>query len=262
MLPNFLVIGAPRAGTSWIAKNLSAHPEVFIPRRQALHYFDRYYDGSLPRYARRFKGWRGEKAVGEATPAYLGSVPVPGRIRAHLPHIRLIASLRNPVERLHSRCLSMGAAHRDEARLGCEERLRQKPLLLEEGFYDEQLTRYLELFPRENLLVLLYDDLKREPAQFLERIYRFIGVNPSFRSPFLNETVCATADRRLRSGRNVLRNLARRLGGASGRPRKLPGPGSPLSAVTRAWLAEELYRSHNRRLEALIGRDLSEWDRP
>jgi hypothetical protein len=69
VLPNFILIGAPRAGTTWIAKNLEAHPDIFIPRKKELHFFDYQYSDGLESYASYFRDAGDAKAIGEATPA-------------------------------------------------------------------------------------------------------------------------------------------------------------------------------------------------
>ena len=106
MLPTFLVIGAPRSGTTWIARNLREHPEICLSKKKELHFFDRdenyergiaYYESFFTRCSEQ------QHAIGEATPDYI-HVPVAAkRIKEHLPHAKLIVSLRNPRDRVYSR---------------------------------------------------------------------------------------------------------------------------------------------------------------
>lgn len=71
MLPNFLIIGAPRSGTTWIQENIKHHPEIFMPEQKEIHFFDRNYAMGIEYYEKYFSAYDGQKAIGEATPDYL-----------------------------------------------------------------------------------------------------------------------------------------------------------------------------------------------
>ena len=104
-LPNFLVIGAQRGGTTLLHRVLDRHPEVYVPqRRKEVHFFDWYYDRGADWYAGFFPCEQADeyRAVGEVTPDYLFDPHAPGRIRAVLPHCRFVASLRDPIQRAFS----------------------------------------------------------------------------------------------------------------------------------------------------------------
>src|SRR5262245_15946864 len=105
-LPNFLVIGAQRAGTTLLHRILDLHPAVYMPyRRKEVHYFDWYYDRGPEWYSRFFPTGaeaRRYRAIGEATPDYLFDARAPQRIRALLTDCRFVLSLRNPVDRAFS----------------------------------------------------------------------------------------------------------------------------------------------------------------
>src|SRR5690606_33439746 len=102
-LPTFLVIGAARSGSTWISRNLARHPDVFIPKEKELHFFDQRYEEGIEAYRAYVRAATAEKAIGEATPAYLHTPAAAARIRAHLPDVKLIACLRDPIDRLYSR---------------------------------------------------------------------------------------------------------------------------------------------------------------
>lgn len=99
MLPTFVVIGAMRSGTTSLASNLRMHPEVFVPDRKELHFFDKRFDRGVGWYARQFAGVTTERAVGEATPNYMYRPEAIDRMAGTVPDIRLVAILRNPVDR-------------------------------------------------------------------------------------------------------------------------------------------------------------------
>lgn len=269
MLPTFLIIGAPRAATSWITRNLRLHPEIYLPRRKELHFFDRHYDRGIKYYMKYFEDRKEETAVGEATPAYLHGLysdnDIPALIKKHLPHVKLIASLRNPVDRLYSRYWNAKAKFAENADLSFEEKIRQKPEFIEEGFYYYQLMRFFQLFPRERVLILLFDDLEANPDLFLEKIYSFLSVNRNFTTGFERTRVNAASSKKHLGKFEILWNLHRaffRIGAfqiasfieASNR-RAIP----PMKEETRKWLVN-IYAEKNLKLQELIGRDLHTWN--
>lgn len=266
MLPNFLVIGAPRAGTTWIAKNLGEHPAVFVPFKKEIHYFDSHYERGQSFYESFFDDADDAIAVGEATPAYLHKPEVASRIRSMLPDAKLIVSLRNPVERVYSRYWKSRGRFTENENLSFEEKLAQKPEFISEGYYVDHLQRYLDLFPRDQVLLLFFDDLSSNPSQFMADIYRFIGVDEDFRSELIDHQINAGAAQKLLvrnrfaywAGRGFrylgIHGTARRLEQANSA--KLPD----MAMETRRRLIDT-YAEKNNRLAELAGRDLSHWNR-
>jgi len=202
-LPSVLVIGAQRSGTTSLFNYLAQHPDVLPPLGKELHYFDfhyargiRYYRGRFP-YRHRLR--RGALSL-DATPYYMMHPLAPRRAAELLPDARLIAVLRNPVDRALSHYqhevrggrepLSFAEAlDREAERLaGEEERLRREPeyyswnhhryAYTRRGLYLEQLTRWLEHYPRSQLLVLQSEWLFRNPAEATAEVHRFLGLRP------------------------------------------------------------------------------------
>jgi hypothetical protein len=176
-LPDFIVIGAQKAGTSSMYNVLSTHPDVHMSSQKEIHYFDaegRFRRG-LSFYSSHFEHAPPGKVLGEATPRYLFCEKTPGRIAAVLPEVKLIASLRNPADRAFS-AWQMQVVKGSETRPFASA-VREEPNYIEFGRYHRQLSRYLELFPKEQLLVLLFEDLKEEPDGFYSRLFEFIGVD-------------------------------------------------------------------------------------
>ena len=102
-LPTFFVVGSPKCGTTALAQMLAAHPDVFLSEPKEPHFFDAHHDNGLQPYMEQhFAGWSGAGVAGEATPSYLAVPYVPARIRSAIPGARLIAILRNPVQRAYS----------------------------------------------------------------------------------------------------------------------------------------------------------------
>lgn len=176
-LPNFIGIGAPRAGTTWLNTLLASHPDVFTPTvRDEINFFDHYYERGLEWYETLFP--RPEeagryRAIGEITPQYLECEGCPKRIFETLPDSKLIVMLRHPVARAYSQYGLY--VQRRNYRGSFEEFLADKPRSLERGFYSRYLKRYLRYFGRERFLVLVFEDAvsdlgktKQELAEFLD----------------------------------------------------------------------------------------------
>jgi len=181
VLPNFLVIGAMKAGTTSLHAYLNAHPEVFVSDPKELDFFvaERNWRRGLAWYERQFDGADGARAVGEASPNYTKYqlfAGVPERIREVLPDVRLIYVLRHPIERMRSHYVHNLEYFGLTAPIG--------QVLLEDDHYRLcssyalQLDKYLAHFPREQILVLTAEDLRRRPERELPLIFEFLGVDP------------------------------------------------------------------------------------
>jgi hypothetical protein len=274
-LPNFLVIGARRAGTSLLHhKILRGHPEIYVPvQRKEIHYFDLYYERGLAWYQSYFPSDEAAgrfRAIGEVTPDYLASAEAPGRIHQLLPECRLIAILRNPVEQAWSdyRYRRRGRNERREFETFIED-----PTALGGGLYHRHLERYLALFRREALLVLMYEELVQDPGRELGRLTRFLNVPMIWSDPaaLLRERVNPSEIPRLRRSFALARRtggllarhdfnwpvrLAKRVGVRRWFGRTAAEPS--MSAAERKRLAD-FYREDVRRLGVLLHRDLDIW---
>lgn len=274
MLPNFLILGASKAGTTSLYHVLRQHPQVYMSGRKEVHFFtrERFYRRGSGFYARFFAGAdERHAAVGEATPVYICHPEAPARIRQHLPDARLILVARHPVERAYSQywyrrrdlteCLGFDRAMETDLE---EEYQPGQRGYFSRGFYMRYLERYLRLFPRERILVLLFEDLQRDPAAFYRSCFEFLGVDPDFR--------CDAMERpynRAHLWNNPVYNflfhhphhaaclpLAARRAFCWGplRPYRYPAMPGP----TRERLVR-FYSGANRALEAFLGRSLEGW---
>ena len=198
-LPDFLILGAQKAGTTALYAYLRRHPGVTGPRWKEVSYFDRHYARGHAWYRGNFPLRRG-LIVGEASPSYLFHPAAPGRAAALVPEARLIAILRDPVERAYSHYqheVAFGreplsfeeALEQEEARMEGElERMLAAPgyfshawwnfTYLARGLYAEQLERWQAAFGREQLLVLANEELSAEPAATYARVLEFLGAPP------------------------------------------------------------------------------------
>lgn len=179
-LPDFLGLGAQRAGTTWLDRLLRLHPDVYLPeRRKEVHFFDQAFDRGTEWYERFFPP-AGEasryRRIGEITPRYLYEPAAPGRIASLLPEVRMIVLLRDPVTRLYSQ---YGLHVRDLGeRRDFPTYVREHREAFERGLYSHQLARYFERFDRERFLILIYEEAVAEPEAAIEAIARFLEIDP------------------------------------------------------------------------------------
>jgi len=199
-LPTFLIIGAQKGGTTSLHEYLAEHPGVGAAEIKEVHYFTLHSQRPLDWYRAHFPREGRHLHVFESTPYYLFHPCCPARIRAALPDVRLIALLRDPVSRAHShhqheRALGFESlefaealAREPERLAGEEERLLNEPgyrsyahqhySYLARGRYDRQLERWLEHFPREQMLILASEELFSDPRTTVHRVQAWLGLDP------------------------------------------------------------------------------------
>jgi hypothetical protein len=293
-LPNFLILGAQKAGTTALFYALSKHPEVFTsPVKEPRFFADEAKalgkaagpgDGetrmmtSLEEYEALFAGAGSAVARGEASPAYLYDEGAPAKIATLVPEAKLIAILRNPVERAYSNFLYLVREGREPlqdfgAALDAEAQRRAEGwstnwLYKDKGFYGAQLERYLEHFPAEQLHCILYEDYNRDPGPAVKEVYRYLGVDDGF-VPDLSIRLNVSGLPKSR-GLQALSNRSRRLkwlveplvpnrlrrGLLEAQNKNLSRP--PLPPQVRSRLVEE-YREDIERVRQLTGLDVSGW---
>ena len=197
-LPNFLIIGAQKSGTSWLAANLRQHPDVFMPKDE-IHYFDKSYNfrQGISWYKQHFTGVENQTAIGEKTPDYLwangkgveGHLPnVHQNIYETLPDIKLILVLRNPVYRAISaanhiiRSGRVSPLHNiDDLLLGHKQYLLEGHGVIDYGRYYRQIQAYQDYFAFNQMLILIFEeDIIQNPHIGLKKVCDFIGVDSSF----------------------------------------------------------------------------------
>jgi hypothetical protein len=290
MLPNFIVIGAAKAGTTALYWYLAEHPQVFMSPVKETNYFaygldsegrllygdpdvHRFPVKSLSEYEQLFAGAGNALAVGEASPIYLECPQAAGRIRELVPGARLVCGLRQPVDRAYSdyqMYLRRRGRRLEPARDLTTTSIWARPdsRWMQIGRYHEQLKRYYDVFPREQIHVFLFDDLKRGALRTVQNIYRFLGVDPAFTPDFdAPHNIGGMPGSRLLEG--FLTSKAIRSAvepwiptGAANWIRRLRmrnmRPAPPLPVKLRKELSGYL-RDDIRRTGQLVGRDLDHW---
>ena len=282
--PNFFIAGAPRCGTTSLWGYLKGHPEIYMPAQKELYFFDADLWGnqawapSVEQYLGFFSTASDQKRIGEATPSYLRSVRAPKEIKAFSPSAQIIIMLRNPVDvmhSLHSQALRYGTEPITDfgAALEADGRRAGRELI---GYRDstnfpEQVQRYFDLFGRENVHTIIYDDLKKNSAAVCQDTLRFLGVRPDFASkfPLINSNTqvrsvrLQTILRQPRALREIGRvlvphRLRARIGQYLSNSNLVVRPRPPMDPELRRRLQED-FEPKVERLSKLLGRDLSGW---
>jgi len=178
-LPDFVIIGAQKGGTSFLYYLLTRHPLVEPAARKELHFFDNpeRFDNGAGWYRRCFpqSGWKdGRRSItGEASPSYLFDPPVPKRMAGVVPQARLITLLRNPVDRAYSH-YQMQVKRGTEHHTFEEATEQQYSSYVSRGIYVDQLLRWFEFFSREQMLILKSEDFFERPVEILKVVLNFL----------------------------------------------------------------------------------------
>ncbi|MCR9171357.1 MAG: sulfotransferase domain-containing protein [bacterium] len=198
-LPDFLIIGAMKGGTSSLYHWIDQHPDAHLSREQEVHFFATSYRKGLKYYRSYFPKASEDKLTGESSPYYFYHPLVPARVKKDLPNCKIIVLLRDPVFRAYSHYqMHQGidmASDFDEA-IALEEKRVAKPhadfvagkdyrstdhqaySYFGRGMYFEQLERWLQYFPKEQLLVLKSENLFVNPSKVVTDVYNFLGLKP------------------------------------------------------------------------------------
>jgi hypothetical protein len=299
--PDFFIVGAPKCGTTALAHYLARHPDIYMPQKE-MHFFGsdldfgrQFYRRDLNAYLAEFNRWSGQARVGEASVWYLFSKRAAEEIKAFNPDASIVILLREPSSMLYSLYYqflfdgneylpSFEEALEAEHDRGLGQRIGRLTYLPKAlayrstAFFTEQVRRYFEIFGRERVHVIIYDDLAADTARVYRETLDFLGVSNSMDPP--GRETGGTVSVKSPVLRSILNDPLVR-GTAIALRRWLPRPifaaiqkvgnqiGSlNLAAVKRPPMAAALRISLQRefapeveRLSALLGRDLTHWSR-
>lgn len=231
---DFLVIGAQKSGTTSLFKYMEDHPEIYMPPQKEINFFasaNRFPLGVGWYVENFFAGADEERLWGEVCPAYLGYGAAPANIRVSCPDAKLVAILRNPIDRTYSHyrmAVRRGAESRtfrqaveeldcSPARTPQTKERDDAAYLLEFSYYGKALERYLEHFDKSQILVLFQEDLSAHPEAVLEELFSFLRVDAGYRPPNLGREYHVSGEKRffglgdwLRR-RKILKKTAKRI---------------------------------------------------
>lgn len=276
--PTYIGIGAQKCASSWLHLILEEHPEVGVCETKEVDFFSFHFERGYQWYESQFEGCENKLAVGEISPSYLCDPAVPARVAAYSPDIRILVTLRDPVERALSN-------HRHEVRLGrmkegdltFEAGLANNPMYIEQGRYATHLKRWLSHFSLESIKVVLMDDIVSDPRRVAREVYEFVGVDPSYVPSRLDQKFNVSHANRFRGLLNVkdatysltrnpaiswlwtaasaigLKSLYRRVN-VRASDAVIPQPSDRILQELRSQFAPEV-----RELSSILGRSLDHW---
>ena len=282
---DFVGIGAPKAGTTWLGHMLEDHPQLCMSVPKEVHYFNdrltyrnrifgQNYPKGLSWYQMHFKHCAPDSLKGEITPRYCNDPVVPERIKALNKDVKIFYCLRHPVDRIES--------HYNFAKyfVGKEDRsieraIREEYEFVEMSSYFMHLTRYLEHFPKDQIKLIWFEDIRDHPEELVEEVYRFLGVDPHFRPKGMYEKSNPVRVSKSSMLQDYIRRINHKLIslGLSGLVKRIKKAGvgdiimrfnskplqkEKISPELRAWIIDQV-RYDVLQLQAWSGRDLSHW---
>jgi len=292
--PNFIVIGAMKAATTSLYTYLKQHPKIFMTKVKEPMFFNNFQQennykilgsknkkpNTLEEYLTMFKDVKNEKAIGEASPAYIYNPKAPQLIKEHLPNVKIIAILRQPTDRAYSNYLHAKRADRENSDTFQEaievEKKKIKdnwsPLYhyIEKGYYSVQLKRYYQFFPKENIRVYLFEDVVKNTKETLKDIFKFLEVDENVeidtsKKANVSGTPSGLMGWILKKMRYY--NLMPKFAISDYLPKfvvklifkSVYKPTEKLNEDSRREITEKYYKDEIRILEKLVDRDLSSW---
>lgn len=274
-LPDFIAVGPPRTGTTWLYRALRGHTGLARGTKET-DFFSVNYAKGLDWYADFFAECDPRQPAGELSPNYFAAPEAPERIARAIPGCRIICTLRDPVDRIYSFYRLM--RHNGWTRASLEELIESDPSASSSNRYAFHLGRWRERFGDGRVLVALYDDLETDPQNFLDSICEFIGIAPIplAESPLLTKRVnrvtqgpkiAALAEQAWRLHRWLEERGARRAitvlrkAGVWRFSFRGGGEFGPLDPALERKLRER-FRPEVEALEEMLQRDLSAWKMP
>lgn len=292
--PSFFIVGAPKCGTTSLNDYLRQHLGIFIPERKELHYFgsDLHFQKTgrptREEYLAHFAAAEPEQVAGEASVWYLFSELAAKEIHAFCPAAKIIIMLRNPADMMYSlhsqylfesnedladfaEALAAEADRSQGRRLPPDSNYREGLLYRRVAGFAGQVRRYLDVFPREQIHIIDFDDFSRDTPRVYAEVLQFLGVDPSFqcafevrnpnkqvRSRFLHRFLNNPGQLAILLGRLVPQSLRRSLLSRLKKANSPAAPRPPLSPELRQQLNRE-FAAEVEELSALVGKDFSKW---
>jgi hypothetical protein len=276
ILPDFLIGGAPKAGTTALYNYLRQHPEICMSEPKETFFFTDEYRRGAEWLAQHFGHCSGEKTVGEASTTTLYDPEAPKRIQDVLGAPKFIFVLRDPVERAYSEYLFFVHKGRIPSNISFADVVFRKESehaerILEMGCYERFLGRFEEAFGWDKMKIVIHRNFRSAPERILKEVFEFLGVDETVRPNALGDhnvtraptspmvyywvrrlwhTVRDTVEAKFPDATETARKAVRRVLFSEEKP--------PMGEEVRAYLTE-FYEEPTSRLEDSLGRELSRW---
>jgi hypothetical protein len=258
-LPDFVIMGALRSGSTALFRYLSEHPSIYMPDSKELRFFNQRFESGVDWYSQNFAAAQVDQLVGEATPGYMYRAETVDRMAATIPDAELIVILRDPVDRAYSHFWMDTIRGRTE--LSFEAYLESADQLVF-GRYIDSLRQVCQRFERDQLLVLFYEDLRDRPQELYSTACQFIGVDDAFVPPSMGRVINQYVEFRSLTVRDWSNRLPQSLSLAKKVTSRLNTRVNvaypPMRPETKQWLAQR-FEDSNRELALWLDRDLPDW---
>lgn len=246
-LPNFIIVGAQKSATRWLRDVLNEHPDIYMASRE-LEFFNHNFDKGIYWYKQQFKDAGNVKAIGEATPSYTMLVYSPeeaaGRMKETIPDAKIIALLRDPVDRLSSAYIHHIRMGRIDPELNIMDKLKkidpspknERLGLISGGWYAQSLEPYFKKFG-DRVQVVLHEDIKNDSKQLYDKVLKHLDINIGY---YPKDLVRVRHSNRKDVGDKALKSAR-------------------LSKADRAEIYKRFFAKDVSKLEKQTGLDLSAW---
>jgi len=269
VLPDFIIVGSPRSGSTSLARYLGEHPQIYMAEQKEIHFFSSYYDRGLAWYESLFSSAGEDQLVAEATPTYLADRVAMGRLVDTLPGAKLVMIFRNPTDRAWSDYWmrkNRGLEDREFGEIVASEiaaidagEIDYDLRFVWHGLYDVHVDHLLSRVDRDQIHVAIFEELASEPETVYSGVCTFLGVDPEVRPDNLGETINPhVAFRSL-----LMRRTAKRIGGL---PRRVISAFNtrrdvryPSLDARHRTMLDAYFAPHIERLESIAGLDLEVW---
>ncbi len=179
MKPTFIGIGAQKCASSWLYEILRDHPEVCLSPEKEVNFFSYNFDRGYQWYERHFPSNLSENKIsGEISPSYFHNPSVPEYAKNYNAELKIIALLRHPVKRAisnHKHDIRTGNLQGEN--LSFEAGIKNNPSYIDQGLYSTHLKRWLNYFPKDQVKIILVDDIEENPEKVVREVYEFLSVN-------------------------------------------------------------------------------------
>ena len=184
--PTIIGIGAQKCASTWVHSALGAHPQIEVSTPKEIDFFSYYFDRGYNWYESHFSAASKQPVRFEASPSYFHDPRAPQRVFEYNPSMKILLMLRDPIERAYSNHLhEIIKGHIGNTSFASG--LLNNPSYVEQGLYATHLSRWLSVFPRDQILVLFAENLKPNPERTARQVYSFAGVDSNFTSRVLSE---------------------------------------------------------------------------
>jgi len=202
--PDFIGIGAPKCGTTWLSNILLLHPEIFVAHKKEVLFFSDKFDKGCSWYLDHFLEGANKKSIGEFSVNYMHSSGLPAKKMHNFnPSLKLIVMLRDPIRRSFSHYRWMKQIGKIPENISFTDAIKDNSDILEYSLYYKNLKPFIELFGMENLHIIKYENISRDPEKIQSNIFNFLGVDSRFDSKITKKVIGKTISPRYRVLENI-----------------------------------------------------------